>query len=308
MAPSIRLPSDRPSPLAQSLAKLRRVKGLADLRKWALKSFRLADLPLRIRPAFVLLTFLSLLVLSLLGFHPTLAHHLAPPDVPFSDKVLHFVCFATATALFYACWVVEEHARRVAVWRYFKEAATVVVCMLVGGIGSEFLQSLLPYKTFQPGDVVANLLGSGLALALSHHRAREARRDAELRTLYSALGDMPSDDEDEDERDRDEAAEEARRPLRSSRREEREFEMEEGRAGAGAGARAAPAGPARAHSHLGASASASASRRQAQDPWSAGDDEIFGLGGDEDEDEEVGGRRAAGGRGAGGRGGVEGPL
>ncbi|KPV73030.1 uncharacterized protein RHOBADRAFT_1415, partial [Rhodotorula graminis WP1] len=94
---------------------------------------------------------------------------------------------------------VDESARRVAVWRYFKEAATVVVCMLVGGIGSEFLQSLLPYKTFQPGDVVANLLGSGIALALSHHGARQARREAELRTLYSALGDMPSDDDDDED-------------------------------------------------------------------------------------------------------------
>jgi len=50
MAPSIRLPSDRPSALAQSFAKLRQVKGLRDLRKWTLKSFPLPDLPLRIRP------------------------------------------------------------------------------------------------------------------------------------------------------------------------------------------------------------------------------------------------------------------
>ncbi|GAA5894743.1 hypothetical protein JCM8208_006057 [Rhodotorula glutinis] len=303
MAPSIRLPSDRPSALSQSLAKLRQVRGIADLRKWTLKSFPLPDLPLRIRPAFVLLTFLSLLVLSLLGFHPTLAHHLAPPQVPFSDKVLHSVCFAAATALFYACWVVEESARRVAVWRYFKEGATVVVCMLVGGIGSEFLQSLLPYKTFQPGDVVANLLGSGLALALSHHRAREARRSAELRTLYSALGEMPSDDDDED--DDELGGDEARRPLGRARRDEREIEMEEGRR-SGAPRPAAPAGPARAHSSSAAAAGGS-SRRQAQDPWSAGDDEIFGLAG---EDEELDVRRAGRGARGGGRGGggVDGPL
>ncbi|GAA5927203.1 hypothetical protein JCM3775_002477 [Rhodotorula graminis] len=309
MAPSIRLPSDRPSALSQSLAKLRQVKGLRDLRKWTLKSFPLPDLPLRIRPAFVLLTFLSLLVLSLLGFHPTLAHHLAPPQVPLSDKVLHFVCFAAATALFYACWVVDESARRVAVWRYFKEAATVVVCMLVGGIGSEFLQSLLPYKTFQPGDVVANLLGSGIALALSHHGARQARREAELRTLYSALGDMPSDDDDDDE-EGGVGQDEARRPLNRARRDEREREMEEGRSGARPAAAGAPTTTA-----------AAASRRQAQDPWSAGDDEIFGLGGDDDDDEvglegrreggsALAGRGARGGGGGGGAGGgrVEGPL
>ncbi|BGP43784.1 hypothetical protein JCM10450v2_007982 [Rhodotorula kratochvilovae] len=264
MAPPIRLPSDRPSALVQSLHKLRQVRGFSDLRKWSLKSFRLADLPLRIRPAFIVLTFVTLLVLSLLGFHPTLATHLAPPDVPFSDKVLHFVCFGLATALFYACWVVEEHARRVWVWRHFKEIATIVVCMLVGGIGSEILQSLLPYKTFQPGDILANLLGSSLALALSHHFAREARRSAELRRLYTTL-DQISDDEDEDAEE-EEGAEDAQQLVQ---RDERE--MEEGRA--------RPA-PPRVQS-----------RREARDPWSAGEDEIFGLGDDDVDDDEAPARR-----------------
>ncbi|GAA6055687.1 hypothetical protein JCM3770_001021 [Rhodotorula araucariae] len=274
MAPPIRLPSDRPSAVAQSLARLRQVRGWSDLRKWALRSFRLADLPLRIRPAFVVLTFLSLLVLSLLGFHPTLATHLAPPAVPFSDKVLHFVCFALATALFYACWVVEEHARRVWLWRHFKEIATVLVCMLVGGIGSEVLQSLLPYKTFQPGDVLANLLGSSLALALSHHFAREARRSAELRRLYTTL-DQISDDDEEDEQDGDPDGDAVGDGARQRRDDAREMEEGNGaRRAPGAGRRPAqPPPPSRVQS-----------KRAARDPWSAGEDEIFGLGDDDDGD------------------------
>lgn len=73
-------------------------------------------------------------------FHPTLAHHLAPPSVPFSDKVLHFVCFFCATALFYTCWVVEEQARRVWFWRWWNELSSAVVCL---GCASRGLSSSL---------------------------------------------------------------------------------------------------------------------------------------------------------------------
>ncbi|GAA6025416.1 hypothetical protein JCM10207_004544, partial [Rhodosporidiobolus poonsookiae] len=196
MPAAIRLPPE-PSPLWQSLAKLKRVRGFKDAMKWSLASFRLAGLPLRIRPAFILFTFLCLLVLSLLGFHPTLASHIARPKVPFSDKILHFVCFLAATMLFYHIFVVEEAARRVPGWRWFNELASVGVCVLCGGILSEFIQSLLPYKTFHFGDVIANLLGSSLGVALSYRLNAQRRRDRELRRLYEQLGEM-SDSEDED--------------------------------------------------------------------------------------------------------------
>lgn len=49
MPAPIRLPQE-PSPLARSLASLRRVRGVSDLSKWSFASFRLAGLPLRIRP------------------------------------------------------------------------------------------------------------------------------------------------------------------------------------------------------------------------------------------------------------------
>ncbi|BGP20530.1 hypothetical protein JCM10213_003794 [Rhodosporidiobolus nylandii] len=268
MPAPIRL-SVEPSPLAQSLAKLKRVKSARECWRWSGKSFRLARLPLRIRPAFILYTFLTLLLLSLLGFHPTLASHVAPPAIPFSDKALHFVCFWAATTLFYAIWVVEEHARRWWVWAWFNEIVSVGVCVFAGGILSEIVQSFLPYKTFQPGDILANLLGSSLGVFLSSRLASRARRDAELRRLYSHLGEM-SDSDDEGEGEGEE--------LLAGGAGSAEREMEEGRV--------------RAEGQLGAQGGArerggGSSRRQAQDPWDAGvgEEEIFGLGGDDDDDE-----------------------
>lgn len=312
MAPPIRLPGGEHQsrswthPVRRSWSRLKQVRGIRDLARWSLRSFRLAQLPLRIRPALVLGTFLALLLLSLLGFHPTLASHLAPSAVPWSDKVLHFICFGIATALFYSCWVVEEHARRVTFWRYWNELVSLLGFTLVGGIGSEFVQALLPYKSFQIGDVVANLLGSGLAVVVMHHYSRQARRAAELRTLYVHLDQInPEDDDDDDddyddaergdslddERDLDqtrrrgngEAAPDAEAGLLRHQRRRREMQ-ESGRGGANMRF-------ARVDSINPDSVAKRKQQQQALDPWSATDDEIFGLGdedGDDDDDDDDG--------------------
>ncbi|GAA5905900.1 hypothetical protein JCM6882_009065 [Rhodosporidiobolus microsporus] len=294
MSSAIRLPQE-PSPLAQSFARLKRVRGVRDLWRWSFKSFRLAGLPLRIRPAFILYTFLTLLVLSLLGFHPTLAHHLAPPDVPFSDKLLHFVCFWAATMLFYRIWVVEEHARRVWSWAWFNELVSIGVCVLTGGILSEVVQSLLPYKTFQPGDILANLLGSSLGVFVSSKLAARQRRDAELRRLYSHLGELSDSDDEGDDEDAAErgvyaALSGAAGAAGGATAEERE--MEEGRVRAEDKLRRQGSGEAIGRA-----------RRGRHDPWNAsmGENEIFGLGGEEDDEDVNGGD----GRGQGTR---KGPL
>lgn len=310
MAPPIRLPGDHRTrtrswtdPVRQSWTRLKQVRGVGDLARWSLRSFRLAQLPLRIRPALVLGTFLALLLLSLLGFHPTLASHLTPAAVPASDKLLHFVCFGIATALFYSCWVVEEPARRVTFWRYWNELVSLVSCTLVGGIGSEFVQALLPYKEFQIGDVVANVLGSGLAIVVMHHYSRQARRAAELRRLYVHLDQIDPEDDDEDEESDDSLLDDARDRDRDRRRRDNTA----ARSGGGGGAAAAEAGSlrremqesrrgggnnnnnhmrfARVDSFNNTNTSDSvAKRKQALDPWSATDDEIFGLGDDDDDD------------------------
>jgi len=76
--------------------------------------------------------------------------------------------------------------------------ATAFLCFILGGVVSEFVQSLLPYKTFDFGDVVANLLGSGLGLFISFHAERYYRRRREISRLYKPLYDDMSDQEDEE--------------------------------------------------------------------------------------------------------------
>ena len=65
--------------------------------------------------------------------------------------------------------------------------------MVGAGIVSEFVQAALPYKTFQIGDIAANLLGTACGLygsmRLDHSRRRHIE---EVAHLY-----LPADDEDE---------------------------------------------------------------------------------------------------------------
>ncbi|GAA6059152.1 hypothetical protein JCM10212_003899 [Sporobolomyces blumeae] len=229
MPAPIRLPSDRPRPrrtaLAETWHRLVQIRRVRDVRRFLLFSVPISPLstrttsatrsgggsgsiPLRIRPCFLLLTVQSLVLLSLLGFHPTLATHLAPPRVPFSDKVLHFFGFLVATTLFYHVWVVEDEARRNPWWRWWNEGVCLVVCCGVGGIGSEYVQSLLPYKTFQPFDIVANVVGSALAIWGCHRWTVEHRRELELRRLYVRMGEVGLEDEDDDEEDDEEEEDE----------------------------------------------------------------------------------------------------
>ncbi|KAK9473978.1 uncharacterized protein V1510DRAFT_413254 [Dipodascopsis tothii] len=94
------------------------------------------------------------------------------------DKVLHFGMFLALTLLFY--WVVETSRKRAT-------NATLIVCVLVGGVGSEFVQSLVPYRAFDPYDIAANVGGSVLALVvcnLYHKRMLERKRANKYAQLY----------------------------------------------------------------------------------------------------------------------------
>ncbi|KAA1471781.1 hypothetical protein DENSPDRAFT_837858 [Dentipellis sp. KUC8613] len=139
------------------------------------------DMPLRIRPWFILLTVLVMATLSVLGF-TNLAHSL-----PINDKVLHFVCLGIATGVFYFIWDVEEEARRVWFWRRSALILSLVVCFGFGGVVSEFVQGLLPYKQFQFGDIVANILGSSIGLYVAYHLERYYRHRREISRLYRPL-------------------------------------------------------------------------------------------------------------------------
>jgi len=97
---------------------------------------------------------------------------------------------------------VEEEYRRIWFWRHCPLMFTVFVCIFLGGIVSEYVQSLLPYKTFQFGDIVANILGSGIGLYIAYHLERYYRRRREISRLYRPLSASSSSlnlDSDEDE-------------------------------------------------------------------------------------------------------------
>ncbi|KAK7692339.1 hypothetical protein QCA50_003964 [Cerrena zonata] len=151
------------------------------------------DMPLRLRPWFLLFTILVMIILAFLGF-TNFSHSL-----PLNDKLLHFFCLMFATGVFYFIFDVEEDARRVWFWRESPLIFTGVFCFFFGGIISEFVQSMLPYKEFQFGDVIANLLGSSIGLYIAYYLERYYRSRREISRLYRPLDTdyLSSDDEDD---------------------------------------------------------------------------------------------------------------
>ncbi|KAI0075749.1 hypothetical protein K474DRAFT_1646117 [Panus rudis PR-1116 ss-1] len=150
------------------------------------------DMPVRLRPWFLVFTCLIMLLLAFLGF-TNITHGL-----PLNDKLLHFFCLMFATAVFYFMFDVEEDARRIWIWRHAPLIFTGTICFFFGGIVSEFVQSMLPYKEFQFGDVVANLLGSSIGLYVAYHLERYYRHRREISRLYRPL-DTDSLSESEDD-------------------------------------------------------------------------------------------------------------
>jgi VanZ family protein len=92
-------------------------------------------------------------------------------DYYVNDKVLHLLTFFLLTIVFY--WIVDTNRRRTL-------NLTLVVCTLILGVGSEFLQSFLPNeRDFDIYDIVANVVGSLSALGLCslyHKRMLERKR------------------------------------------------------------------------------------------------------------------------------------
>ncbi len=104
-----------------------------------------------------------------------------------NDKVLHLLTFFLLTVAFY--WILDTNRRRTL-------NVTLIVCTACLGVGSEFLQALLPNgREFDLFDIVANVVGSlvGLGLcSLYHKRMLERKR---LRKQYNAV---PGEDGEED--------------------------------------------------------------------------------------------------------------
>jgi len=167
--------------------------------KAIMKSYRFRlpkyDLPIRLRPWFLVFTCLIMALLAFLGFTNF------SRSLPLNDKLLHFLCFTIATGVFYFIFDVEEDARRIWFWRHAGLIFTAVVCFFFGGLVSEFVQSMLPYKDFQLGDVIANLLGSSIGLYTSYHLERYYRYRREIARLYTPLAATFSDSEEDADED-----------------------------------------------------------------------------------------------------------
>ncbi|UNI17655.1 hypothetical protein JDV02_003983 [Purpureocillium takamizusanense] len=103
-----------------------------------------------------------------------------------NDKVLHLVTFFALTIVFY--WIVDTNRRRTL-------NMTLIVCTLILGVGSEFVQSFLPNdREFDIYDIVANVVGSLAGLGLCswyHKRMLERRRQ---RKTYNAVPGEDADD------------------------------------------------------------------------------------------------------------------
>ncbi|KAF8623095.1 hypothetical protein AX15_006506 [Amanita polypyramis BW_CC] len=156
-------------------------------------TFNKSSLPIRLRPWFFFFTCIIVTIVAFLGFTNF------SRALPINDKVLHFLCFALTTAVFYFIIDVEEEARRIWLWRHSATIFTVFVCFLCGSILSEVVQSVLPFKHFEIEDVFANILGSSVGLFAAYHIDRYYRYRREISRLYRPLDTATpfSDDEEE---------------------------------------------------------------------------------------------------------------
>ncbi|KAF1352197.1 hypothetical protein BDV97DRAFT_348944 [Delphinella strobiligena] len=139
---------------------------------------------MRIRKPFAAAFVILLLVAASLGLAPNQL-----PQYKQSDKVLHFVTFLLITLCFY--WILETNRRRVI-------HLTLIICTAGLSVGSEVVQGILPNgREFDPYDILANVLGSGVALAACswyHKRMLERRRAA--RNYHIIPGDGDEHDHD----------------------------------------------------------------------------------------------------------------
>ncbi|KAG6011969.1 hypothetical protein E4U43_008019 [Claviceps pusilla] len=103
-----------------------------------------------------------------------------------NDKAIHVITFFALTVAFY--WIVDTNRRRTL-------NMTLIVCTLCLGVGSEFVQSILPSnRDFDMYDIVANVVGSlaGVGLcSLYHKRMLERKRN---KKMYNAVPTAEEED------------------------------------------------------------------------------------------------------------------
>lgn len=110
-----------------------------------------------IKYKFSILYGLFVLVLSLLPFRSAPGSSFF--DIPYSDKVAHFVLYGILAFIM----ILETHHKYLTIIEY---VIIISVCLLFGGI-IELLQMTLPQRSGEIWDLIANLSGSLTAIPAS---------------------------------------------------------------------------------------------------------------------------------------------
>lgn len=106
---------------------------------------------IKIRKGVLLLFVLISLLALYLGFANISLPH---------DKFIHFSMFFIMSLLFY--WIFDSK------YTWTIRNLTFLLCTLIGGIGSEYLQHFIsPFRTFDYFDILVNILGSLFAIVVS---------------------------------------------------------------------------------------------------------------------------------------------
>lgn len=139
---------------------------------------------MRIRLPFAGVFTLLVLLSAYVGLSPN-----PLPSAPINDKILHLLTFFLLSLAFY--WILDTSRRRTLNF-------TLIVCTLCLGIGSEFLQALIPNgRVFDVYDVVANVVGSLTAIGLcSVYHKRMLERKRKRRTYSAVPGEDVEGEED----------------------------------------------------------------------------------------------------------------
>ncbi|EPS44608.1 hypothetical protein H072_1407 [Dactylellina haptotyla CBS 200.50] len=120
-------------------------------------------------------------------------------QLPFNDKIAHFLSFFSMTLCFY--WVLDTSRRRVVNF-------TLIIMFGILGVGSEFVQAVFPGHIFDAYDILANLVGASAATGLCmwyHKRMLERKRQAKQANYHvvgneeAELGIIEEEDEGEEE-------------------------------------------------------------------------------------------------------------
>ncbi|KAI9301056.1 hypothetical protein BJ944DRAFT_208274 [Cunninghamella echinulata] len=145
------------------------------------------------RVGVLIVLFFLLCIMGILGFAPISVHEYI------NDKLLHFSTFCILGICLYYLWNLS----------YRRNFILASVILFAISFGSEFVQGLLPYRTFDWYDILANIIGSSVGLLIAFimdytwtTRKERIRRQGgtkvakDQRALMDDFEDLNSDSDD----------------------------------------------------------------------------------------------------------------